>query len=186
LSGIFNVHTGFPFNPIYNTNTPGGLYYNGSGYGQLRPSSILTAYGTKTSNAIFQKATNPNYNGNGTNYFATPVFVAGPAFPQVAPAPTPGIQRNSLNGPGYNDIDASLTKGFGLPNNKVLGESGRIEFRVDAYNLFNKLNINGQSIDTNLGTANPDGSVNSVNPDFGVAGSALGSRTVQLQARFSF
>jgi hypothetical protein len=33
---------------------------------------------------------------------------------------------------------------------------------------------------------NPDGSIGSVNSDFGVAGGALGSRTVQLQARFSF
>jgi hypothetical protein len=55
---------------------------------------------------------------------------------------------------------------------------------VDAFNLFNKLNLNG--IDNNLGTINTDGTVSSVNTDFGVAGGALGSRTVQLQARFSF
>jgi hypothetical protein len=91
-----------------------------------------------------------------------------------------------LNGPGYNDVDASLTKAFGFPNTRVLGERTRLEFRVDAYNLFNKLNIEGQSIDNTLGSANPDGSVSSVNPDFGVARNALGSRTVQLQSRFSF
>jgi hypothetical protein len=91
-----------------------------------------------------------------------------------------------LNGPGYNDVDASVSKAFGFPNTRVLGERARLEFRADAYNLFNKLNIEGQSIDNTLGSANPDGSVTSVNTDFGVARNALGSRTVQLQSRFSF
>jgi hypothetical protein len=186
LSGIFNLHSGFPLNPVYNTNTPGGLYYNGSGYNQLRPAGIVGGYGTSTSNGRFQQSVNPNYGGNGTAYFTPPTFVAGPAFPATAPAPLPGIQRNSLNAPGYQDVDMTLTKAFGLPNMKVLGEGAKFEVRVDAYNLFNKLNINDQSIDTTLGSVNPDGSISQVNSDFGVAGGALGSRTVQLQARFSF
>jgi hypothetical protein len=56
---------------------------------------------------------------------------------------------------------------------------------VDVYNFFNKTNINSQSIDANLGSVAPNGTV-TPNSDFGVAGGALGSRTVQLQARFSF
>jgi hypothetical protein len=90
-----------------------------------------------------------------------------------------------LNGPGYNDVDASLSKGFGLPRNRVLGENARFEIRADVYNLFNKTNLNVASLDANLGSAAPDGTV-TPNSDFGVAGSALGSRTIQLQARFSF
>jgi hypothetical protein len=186
LSGIFNVHSGFPLNPVYNTNTPGGLYYNGSQYNQLRPAGVVKTYGKSTANQRFRQSTNPNFGGNGTTYFTPPTFVAGPAFPATAPAPLPGIQRNSLNGPGYQDVDMTLTKAFGLPNIKVLGEGAKFEVRVDAYNLFNKLNIDDASIDTTLGSVNPDGSISQVNGDFGVAGSALGSRTVQLQARFSF
>jgi hypothetical protein len=132
------------------------------------------------------QAANPNYNGNGTTYFTPPTFTPGAVFPATAAAPNPGIQRNTLNGPGYNDLDTTLSKAFGLPHVRGLGEDPKLEIRVDAFNLFNKLNINGQSIDTNLGTVNFDGSLNSVNSDFGVAGTALGSRTVQLQARFSF
>jgi hypothetical protein len=67
----------------------------------------------------------------------------------------------------------------------VLGENAKFEIRADTYNLFNKTNINTSSIDTNLGSVSPNGTV-TPNSDFGVAGSALGSRTVQLQARFSF
>jgi hypothetical protein len=185
LSGIFNLHSGFPINPLYNANTSGGLYYNGSGYGSLRPAAYTGGAGMKTSNSTFMQATNPNYNGNGTTYFTPPTFVNGPAFPAFATPPAPGIQRNSVNGPGYNDVDASLTKAFGFPNTRVLGEHTRLEFRVDAYNLFNKLNLDAANIDNTLGSVNPDGTV-SPNTDFGVARVALGSRTIQLQSRFSF
>jgi len=51
--------------------------------------------------------------------------------------------------------------------------------------VVNKTNINPSSIDASLGSVAPDGTISS-NADFGVAGSALGSRTIQLQARFSF
>ncbi|MGO9433673.1 MAG: hypothetical protein ACLP00_05190 [Terracidiphilus sp.] len=117
---------------------------------------------------------------------STRASLTNPAFPAFAPPPAIGIQRNSVKGPGYNDVDASLTKAFGFPNTRALGERTRLEFRVDAYNLFNKLNLEGQSIDNTLGSANPDGTVTSTNSDFGVTRNALGSRTVQLQSRFSF
>jgi hypothetical protein len=129
---------------------------------------------------------NPNYRADGTQFYTAPAFANGPAFPTVGPPPQPGIQRNSLNGPGYNDLDATLTKAFGLPKMRVLGENARLELRVDAYNVFNKTNINASSIDNTLGSVDPTGAVSSVNKDFGVAGNALGSRTVQLQSRFSF
>ena len=187
LSGIFNWHTGFPWNPVYNANTGGSaLYYNGSGYGQIRPAAYTGGAGTDTSNSAFQAATNPNYGGNGTTYFTPSGFEVGPAFPATAAPPTPGMGRNSLNGPHYNDLDASLSKGFGLPNMRILGENAKIEVRVDTYNLLNKLNINTSQIDNTLGSVNPDGTIQSVNSDFGVARQALGSRTIQLQARFSF
>jgi len=58
--------------------------------------------------------------------------------------------------------------------------------RADAYNLFNKINLNGGAMDNLVGSADPDGTITSVNAHFGVPYSALGGRTVQLQARFSF
>lgn len=187
LSGIYNLHTGFPWTPVYSANLGGGGFvYSSSGYSSLRPAAYVGGAGTKTSNSTFMQTNNPNYNGNGTTYFTPPTFTPGAVFPATAVAPNPGIQRNTLNGPGYNDLDTTLSKAFGLPHVRGLGEDPKLEIRVDAFNLFNKLNINGQSIDTNLGTVNFDGSLNSVNSDFGVAGTALGSRTVQLQARFSF
>ena len=176
LSGIWNVHTGFPWNPVYNTVS--NLYYQGSNYSQLRPTSRAGG-GNSTANSTFKQAINPNFGGDGTKYFLPPTYVIGADFPATSPAPAPGMLRNSLNSPGYNGVDASLAKAFGLPNMKILGENAKFEIRADTYNLFNKTNINATSIDTNLGTVNPDGTTSS-NSDFGVAGSALASRTVQI------
>lgn len=188
LSGIFNLHSGFPWNPYYNIT--GNVYYAQSGYGQLRPTAVAPGYGLSTDNGTFMQATNSNYGGNGTTFFLPPSYVTGAAFPAASPAPPVGIHRNILNGPGYSDVDASLSKGFGLPKNKVLGENARFEVRADFYNLFNKTNINVASLDSTLGSVAPNGTV-APNSDFGVAGgngqqAALGSRTIQLQARFSF
>ncbi len=185
LGGILNVHSGFPWNPVY--NVVGNVYYASSGYGQLRPAAYLGGAGMKTSNKTFEGfgGINPNYGGDGTKFFKSPAYVEGAKFPNLSPAPLPGIARNSLNGPGYNDVDASLTKAFGLPNTRVLGENSNFSFRMDVYNLFNKTNINSESIDNVIGSVTPGGST-VPNQDFGVARGGLGSRTVQLQARFSF
>ena len=75
----------------------------------------------------------------------------------------------------------TVSKQFGIPNNKVLGESGAVEFRANAFNIYNRLNLDDSQINTAIST---DG-VNS-NPSFGQAQKALGARTIELQARFSF
>lgn len=184
ISGILNIDSGFPWNPQYNTQ---GIYFQGSGYGSIRPSKYLGGAGTSTSNKTFEGlgGINPNYKGKASTYFAAPTYTIGPSFPATATGPLPGIKRNSLKGPGYNDLDASLSKAFGLPGMPVLGENANITFRMDAFNVFNKTNINTSSIDTTLGSVAPDGTI-TPNSNFGVAGGALGSRTVQLQARFNF
>lgn len=191
VSGIWNWHTGFPWDPTY--NVAGNLYYGGSPYSSLRPASMTPGFGKNTSNRTFQGFTtnasgsiNPDFNGDGAAYFGAPIYATGPAFPLTAPGPLPGIHRNSLNGPGYNDLDGTLAKQFGMPTNRILGENAVFEVRADAYNLFNRTNINTASIDTSLGSVDANTGVAHPNSDFGVAGGALGSRTVQLQARFSF
>ena len=72
-------------------------------------------------------------------------------FPQVCPgAPqAPGIQRNSLRGPRYRDVDATISKAFGLPKMPILGENAQFEFRANSYNLFNNLNLDISQIDNN-------------------------------------
>jgi hypothetical protein len=186
FSGIWNWHTGFPWNPLFNTVS--NTYYQGSPYSQLRPAAYIGGAGISTSNNTFEgpNGSNPNYKGNGVAYFTPPTYVVGAAFPATSPAPAPGIHRNSLNGPRYNDLDGSLAKTFGLPKMPVFGENAGFEFRLDDYNVFNKTNLDPASIDNTIATVNADGTTTTPNSDFGRAKSALGSRTIQLQVRFSF
>jgi hypothetical protein len=173
LSGILNIHSGFPWSPVISVNG-GSLYCGTCGYSQVLPAAYLGGAGTSTSNDQFK--TGSNYPNGGAAYFSTPTYTAysgtdyGTALPQ-----SPGVHRNALTGPGYRDVDVSLAKAFGLPNMPVLGEAAKLEFRLDAYNLFNNLNFNPTSISNNIANAN-----------FGQATSALGARTVTLSARFSF
>jgi hypothetical protein len=189
LSGIFNLHGGFPWTPVYNI-VGGNLYCGTCGYSQLTP-LYLGGAGTSTSNDQFK--TGSNYHGNDLAYFGFPTYTAyqgsasGTALPQI------GVQRNSFTGPGYRDVDMTLSKAFGLPRFPVLGENAKLEIRMDAYNVFNNLNFNPTSIDNNIGCkASPTciptvvGGPGQVNPDFGVATSALAARVVTLGARFSF
>jgi len=173
LSGIFNLHSGFPWSPVVNFGGSGSLYCGTCGYTQLLPAAYLGGAGTSTSNDQFK--TGSNYPKGGAAYFSTPTFTpfAGSNFGSALPQT--GLRRNSLNGPGYRDVDMTLAKAFGLPNMRVLGENGKFEFRIDAYNLFNNLNFK------------PDSIVNDINATgFGRATSALGARTVTITARFSF
>jgi hypothetical protein len=180
ISGILNLHTGFPWTPLFTSITNGNLYYSGSGYSSLRPAAYLGGAGHDTSNKAFessQNMPNTNYSRGGLAYFTIPTYTTVTApFPAEYPAPqAPGVERNSLNGPNYRDLDVTVTKTFGLPRMPVLGENAGFEIRADAFNLFNNVNLNVGSITNSITAAN-----------FGQAGQALGSRMVDLQARFSF
>ena len=187
ISGIYNMHSGFPFTPTLNTPN---LYYSGSGYGQLRPASYNGGAGKNRSNEAYKNGkpnlnfpnagpnqtyfTNPN---TGINTFVSGVGVNGPITTTTYSLPTtPGVSRNTFTGPGYLDVDATVAKNFPIPKLKGLGESAGIEIRADAFNLFNNVNLNPSGIDTNYASS----------PTFGQVNSALSGRTVNLQARFNF
>jgi Carboxypeptidase regulatory-like domain len=179
ISGIYNIHTGFPWTPQFNSST---YYYANSGYGTVRPAAYNGQGGRHTSNSAFESG--PTASGGGVNvnfpqgalaYFTPPPPGVTPAFPDLGTFPTPGIARNSFDGPGYKDLDATLAKAFGLPKAKVIGENANIEIRADFFNLFNNVNLNPNSVSNNINATN-----------FGQAQSALSGRTINLQARFSF
>jgi hypothetical protein len=199
LSGILQLHTGFPFSPNY--GIPQSLYCSQCGYFNLRP-YYLGGGGNDHSNKAFETGSNfagitanevkqtATVNGNaGTTvaysnkFFAVPNFASsmqaasGTGFPNpnVALPPRPGLNRNAFTGPGYRDIDASLSKAFGLPNTRLLGESAKFEVRVDTFNLFNIKNLDPGQVRNNVNQSN-----------FGQDTNVLGARTVSFQGRFSF
>jgi hypothetical protein len=171
LSGIFNVHSGFPWSPMVSVNG-GNTYCSQCGYGSLFPATFLGGAGTSTSNDAFKTVANSNFPNGGAAYFSPTTY--GTFFGTNLP-PAPGVHRNSLNLPGYKGVDMTLAKAFGLPKAPVFGETARIELRVDAYNLFNNLNLDPNQISNNTG-----------NSDFGTITGALAGRVVTLGARFSF
>jgi hypothetical protein len=181
LSGIFNMHSGFPWTPVVSV-VGGSLYCGECGYSTLLPAAALGGAGTSTSNQAFKGPNSSNFpltttQGNALAYFSTPTYTAyncntcyGTALPQVS-----HVQRNSLNLPGYKGVDLTLTKGFGLPNMPVLGENAKLELRIDTFNLFNNLNLNPNQISSNIN-----------NPNFGTITGGLSGRVIALTARFSF
>lgn len=181
VSGIINAHTGFPWNPQFNdSDTCNIIYTNGNCSGgtnsALRPAAYLGGAGHDYSNSAFQakSGVGGNFPGGGLNFFTPPAFTVGPDFPGVGPLPeAPGVGRNSFRGPHYINVDATLSKTFGLPEMKFIGAHAGLEFRANFYNLFNQLNLT--NMDTNILDAN-----------FGSAQNALGGRTIEVQARFSF
>ena len=207
ISGILNVHSGFPWTPTYGLGeilpqcsvSQNGFVASGpcepvfnfgpnagggsadAGSGSLQPAGY---------NGGFKANYRSNASGDGTAFFTPPTIVAGTLYQCLFPSPDPticpsgqqgygplpdlpGIGRNTFVGPGYFDVDATLSKEFGLPPMKVLGENAKIEFRANFFNLFNKLNL-----------FNPQADI--INEHFGEAQSALGSRVIELQARFNF
>jgi hypothetical protein len=180
LSGIWNWHSGFPWTQFVST-VGGSLYCANCGSYNLLPAAYLGGAGTGTSNKDFeQTAAGPsaNFPSGGAAYFSTPTYTpyscnpacAGTSLPQ-----NPGVARNYLTLPGYKDVDLTISKGFGLPKMPVLGENAKLEFRMDAFNVFNNLNLNPNSISNNIGNSN-----------FGTLSSALAARVLSLGARFNF
>ena len=192
ISGILNAHTGYPWTPntfvSCNFIYAGGSCQNGSN-GALMPTAYLGGAGSSTTNSTFLSA-GGNFPQGGLTYFTVPSTVHDAVnnvdvgvgyyncllpWPQTCPiAPqAPGISRNSQRGPRYRDIDMTLSKSFGLPNMPILGENGKIEFRANAFNIFNNVNLKDVSTDVRSSS-------------FGQATNAYGGRTIELQARFSF
>jgi len=73
----------------------------------------------------------------------------------LAQPPAGGIGtlgRNALGGPGFWNVDLSLTRSFAFA---ALGESGRIQFGASAFNAFNHSNLGFPDIYTGVALYGP-------------------------------
>jgi hypothetical protein len=199
LGGTYNYHTGFPWTPSYSVFANGGttgqaahLYYQNSPYSTVRPLSYNGTGLASHSLASFESGPSTSFGSNhnsnfpivptgqvgGQNYFTPPTYKAvgtNTAFTatNVTSPPGPAIERGLFTGPSFQNLNASITKGFNFPKAKVIGEAARLEFRADIYNVFNQTELTAPTA-TILSTT------------FGQSQGALGSRTIELQSRFSF
>jgi hypothetical protein len=136
LSAIATLESGFPFSPQLGYNPTG----SGDSRNPVRPNI------------------NPNFSGSRYTQGTTAQRVAQYFNPAAFSAPAYGTvgnaSRDLLTGPGYNDLDLSLTK------STQITERVRAQFRAEFFNILNH---------TNLGT--PSESVFTAGPTQGNAAS---------------
>jgi hypothetical protein len=154
LSGITRFSTGFPVTLVNNDDTsllgtiPNGINNNGVDTPDYTPGSL-------------DVNTNPR---NGKPAFNTALFSL-PALGQLGTA-----ARRFFYGPGIENFDAALHK------NVRLSESRSLEFRFEAFNVFNHAQF--------YGPAAVNGNITSAS--FGQVVSAAAPRLIQIAAKFSF
>jgi len=139
----------------------------------LQPASgAQIARGTgDTSNDTF-KQPGGQFPRGGLAYFTVPTY------PTTGAPPPPGVGRNSLHGPNYFDTDMDVQKTFGIPHVAYLGENAGLTVRAMFFNIFNQTNL------TPFNTGDANTQITSAT--FGQPSTALGARTIEFQARFSF
>jgi hypothetical protein len=202
LSGILNLHGGFPFTPQYGLGSLSGGFDPVFNFGHNSGGSSSDAGSGQVLPIGYNGGFKPNFGSNvgvtggAQAFFTPPTVVGGTLFDCLFPSPdpvacplgqqgfgpipqAPGIARNSFTGPSYFDVDATLSKSFGFPKMPLVGEGAKLEFRANFYNLFNKVNLHGACAWNGL-------QCDIMDPHFGQSQTALGSRVIEMQARFSF
>jgi hypothetical protein len=131
--------------------------------------------------------TGGDYNADGNNYdlpnrpsfslsksysrsdYLRGLFVASD-FPAPALGQEGNLGPNTIHGPGMAQVDFSLLKNFRVP---WFREQVNFQFRAEAYNLFNRVNLNSFDGDLTSGT-------------FGKATGVFTPRSIQFGARMEF
>ena len=154
VSGITRFSTGFPVTLFNNNDTsllgtiPNGINNNGVDTPNVAPGNL-------------EINNNPR---NGNPAFNTSLFSL-PALGQIGTA-----RRRFFYGPGIDNFDMALEKDVWL------SESKSLEFRLEAFNVFNHAQF--------YGPASVNGNISSAN--FGQVVTAAPPRLVQVAAKFFF
>jgi hypothetical protein len=167
LSGVTHFSTGFPVTLVnYGDNSLLGAEPNGiNNYGVDEP---------QYTPGPLQLNHNPR---NGNTYFNTSLF-------SLQPLGTPGnAPRRFFYGPGLDNYDMALMKEVRLTESKALN------FRIEAFNIFNHTQFYGPSaVDGNINDACPlsGGSITTETACFGHVVSAQPPRLMQAAIKFVF
>ena len=142
MGSIVAVQTGYPFSPLIGSDREQAGIFTGANID--RPSYVTSA------NLSSAQAGAVPYNhssiivGSPKQWYNANMFT-------LQPTGTIGtVSRNSLTGPGLATWDFSLNKDTAL---HMLGEQGRLQFRVEVFNLLNKPNFGLPSAAAFSGTA---------------------------------
>jgi hypothetical protein len=179
LNGIFSYHTGFPWTPFCTgSSSPGGKTacdFDGDAVRNDRPNA--PAFGNtlpSTDRAVFEPGHSSNLNVN--DFYDPHAALTG----GVCPSPVPGcsnytgrydgsLGRNTFRGPDFQEFDFSLVK------NIKTSERTKLIFRAEAFNLFNRTNLQM-----------PSATIGASRSQFGLSTAAYAARQIQFALRFEF
>ena len=172
IGGIYNARSGVPINllvtrPDVLYKDAAGNYFNNPSAGRI---AVINTPGGGNSRNVRRPnlvpGVDPFINDNGL------LFLNPAAFATPLPGTWGDLERNSLHGPNFNQVDMVISKHFGGPRN--------VEFRAEVFNLFNAANFSNPN--ATLPNAIPTtaaSEANKVQPGqaftAGAAGSALAS-----------
>jgi len=109
----------------------------------------------------------------GSNQITTLTDDQKKLFTNPGTADPGGVPYFAFRGPIYANVDTSMFKNFRLP---FLGEQGNLQFRMEAFNVLNRVNFDpppGANLNINAGT-------------FGVINSAGSPRILQFALKINF
>jgi hypothetical protein len=191
INTIWTHHTGFPWTPVVSSSIIGP---NGNTIGPFRPIAFNGQQPQANTNGNFLQGPGGIFPGslilnpNGSlvacdNATTNPLGCNNFFYTRRNPGNTylgnvPGIGRNVFRGPKYFNIDASVSKRFGLPNTGVLGENANFDIRFNFFNLFNIRNL--------APFQNFSNSTRVDRIEFGTPTAMLAGRVVEMQLRLSF
>lgn len=169
LSGIVNVQSGAPLN-IQVNGTSGASPFSG-GDVTVRPNVTGSI----------------SYPHKNTEWFDPSVFLGTSALPTCATGPDcfGTLGHDALRGPGRDNWTMSLFKNFNFT------EHARLEFRVDAFNIWNHTQYIGNVQQGGIGTTVDEKTVSGVNTllpgsNFGSFTAAYDPRVLQLGLKMVF
>lgn len=164
LSGIGRYRSGPPLTVFVQANRSRSRWFPalGPGLGPDRPS---LAPGRTTGDAVL---------GTPEQWFDPTAFVLQPAGTQG------NTGRGAFVGPDLRVLDLALVKHFPWGR---LGSAGRVELRLEAFNVFNRANFGIPSLQAFAGTADGQAPL----PTFGrIRQTATSARQIQLGVRVQF
>jgi hypothetical protein len=153
MSTIAIFQSGLPFSVYTSAPFPKGDY-NADGFNYDYPNTPSFGNSLSTSRSNFIRGLFPVS-----------------AFPIPAAGQPGNLGRNTFNGPGLANVNASFSKTWELPWFSQEGSS--IQLRADIFNLFNRVNLFNPTTDLS-------------NPLFGFSTSQDTPRSVQFGLKFSF
>jgi hypothetical protein len=173
VNGIISFHTGFPWTPYCSASSSGSKAcdFNRDGIANDRPNQ--PAFGNTdpfgNGNAVFESS-HPSVNFNPASFYCADSTKPPAGCSTYSGTPFDGnLGRNTFRGPDATNIDFSLFK-----NIKVT-ERVRLQFRAEAFNIFNH---------TNLQMPSPTfGASTSI---FGLATGAYAARQIQFALKMMF